>query len=62
MSIKGKGKETPTTDSGYRDVTEFPARNPPTAIVVAYPFSMAEALDALFSPTLDALDLALPWN
>jgi len=23
---------------------------------------MAEALDALFSPTLDALDLALPWN
>lgn len=28
MSIKGKGKETPTTDSGYRDVTEFPGRNP----------------------------------
>jgi len=23
---------------------------------------MAEALGALFSPTLDALDLALPWN
>jgi hypothetical protein len=23
---------------------------------------MAEALDALFSPTRDALDLALPWN
>jgi hypothetical protein len=24
-----------STDSGYRDVTEFPARNPPAAIVGA---------------------------